>query len=748
MPLRFESNRGQTDSRVQFISRGQGYTLFLTSSEAVLTLAKQSASQNLLNAKPDGEQHSAARAVVRLQLLGANQQPVITREDELPAKSNYLIGNDPSKWRTNIPNYARVRYSNIYPGIDLVYYGNQRQLENDFVVSPGADPSAITLAIRGANALHLDSEGNLVIQTAAGDLRLLRPNIYQMVDGRRHEVSGHYLLKAANQVGFTIARFDHGQPLIIDPVLTYSTYLGGGGNDIGYGIALDSGGNAYLTGLTDSSNFPLKNALQSHAYGAHYVFVSKLAADGSALVYSTYLGGSIDDQAYAIAVDKSGAAYITGQTASSDFPVTSGAFQQSYAGGAWDAFVSKIAPDGSSLLYSTYLGGGVGSGAYSWSCNLDIGRAIAVDANGNAYVTGQTCSADFPTKNALQNSYPIGYNNTSQGSAFVTAITADGSDLIYSTYLTGTSATIGYGIAVDSVGDAYVTGYTVAADFPIKNGPQKTVRGAEDAFVTALKADGSDYIYSTYLGGNGTDVGRGIAVDSDGNAYVTGYTQSTNFPVNNPFQSSSKSNQNAFVTKVASDGLAFTYSTYLGGSCGDAGWGIAVDAGGYAYVGGAACSADFPVKDAVQGIPGGNYDVFVTKLGQDGSSLVYSTYLGGPGLDGAYGIAIDSSGDAFVTGTTNYTNFPTEKAFQGTYGGGASDAFVAKISESATTPVLSLSSNSLTFSATESGSNPTGQSFDITNTGAGSLDWTHRRSNPGWGSICQRAQRPQPFMFR
>jgi Beta-propeller repeat len=667
LSLRFETNRGQTDSRVQFVSRGSGYTLFLTSGEAVLTLAKPVAKQNSQLPVPapamNGALQASPQAVVRLQLAGANTQPVVTQEDELPTRSNYFIGSDPAKWRTNVPNYGRVRYHNVYPGVDLVYYGNQGQLEHDFVVAPGADPSVVTLAVRGADGLQLESDGDLAVHTAGGDLRLLEPEIYQVIDGARRKVPGKYLLEGGNKVGFHIARFDRRRQLVIDPVLLYSTYLGGNGRDGAAGIAVDSSGNAFVTGETTSANFPTTTgAYQTALAGSGNVFITKLNATGTALIYSTYLGGTgVEDVGKAIALDSSGNAYVTGLTFSSNFPTTTGAFQTTYAGTAstYNAFVTKLNTDGSALVYSSFLGGSGGNG--------DAGYGITVDSSGNAYIAGTTTSSNFPTTAGAFQTTLVGTEV-----AFVTKVNSTGSALAYSTYLgyaasSGIEVTTGSSVAVDSSGDAYVTGATDSAIFPTTAGAYQTALiGFGNAFVTKLNPTGTGLIYSTYVGG-GTDGGYGIALDSSGDAYIAGKTANSNFPVTSgAFQTTCTNGvySTAFVSKLNAAGTALVYSTCLGGTgtatTGGGAAGIALDSIGDAYVTGATTVANFPTTTgAYQTTYGGDGNAYVSELNATGTALVYSTYLGGSGGDAGTGIAVDSNSNIYVAGYTASSNFPT-----------------------------------------------------------------------------------------
>ena len=716
VPLAFEANQGQTDPQVKFVSRGPGYGLFLTTSEAVLTLRSASRHEpNSPRAKASRQEEKSA--VLRMKLVGANATATeVSGKDELSSKSNYFIGNDPKKWCANIRQYARVRYANLYPGVNLVYYGNQRELEYDFVLQPGADPDAIRLGIEGASKLRLDS-GDLVLSSPGGDVRLRRPFTYQEVNGTKREIRSHYVMKGRNEVGFRIASYDRGRPLIIDPVLAYSTYLGGRTDDAALDIAVDSAGNAYVTGVTTSIDFPTTNAFQP-AYGGGNAdaFVTKINANGSALVYSTYLGGSLDEVGQSIAVDSAGSVYVTGYTGSPDFPTVNPI--QATNHGIHDAFVTKISPDGSALIYSTYLGGS--SDDYGWG--------IAVDSAGNAHVTGDTPSRDFPVFKALQPTFHEGANFNS----FVSEINADGSALIYSTYWGGSGGEGGSRVAVDPAGNSYIGGYTFSPDFPTVNAIQPTYAGNVDAYLTKLSADGQKVFYSTFLGGSGFEYGWDVAVDSSGNAYMTGFTHSTNFPTAHALQPTNHGGADAFVAKINASGNAFVFSTYLGGGDADLGTSIAADSSGNAYVGGYTKSKNFPTVRAIQPTNHGGFDAFVAKISGDGSALLYSTYLGGTAneseFDAGYrdlGIAVDSAGSAYVAGTTKSVDFPiTPRAFQKSLKGGA-DAFVAKIAPapgSRTTLTSSLNPSiygqKVTFTATVA------PSASITPTGRVTFTWS------------------------
>ncbi len=722
LPLSFEANQGQTDQQVKFLSRGSGYTLFLTSGEALLALRqpdgdgdRRAGGQEL--EKPSEKMAPGLATVLRVKLVGAKRGVEVRGEEELTGKSNYFIGNDPRKWRSNVSNYRKVRYRDIYPGIDLIYYGNQGQLEYDFVVSPGADPRAIELAVTGIHppaSLRISRSGDLIVKTKRGQVRFHKPVVYQSDDhGGREYVEAHYVLggrpsaigNRQASIRFRVGSYDQGKPLVIDPTLSYSTFLGGSLKDGASAIAVDSAGNAYVTGETYSIDFPSTvgawdTTCNACAGGGYDAFITKLNSTGSALVYSTYLGGSgggllLGEDGSGIAVDSSGNAYVTGGAYSPDFPTTVGAWDttcNACTNGGSDAFITKLNSTGSALLYSTYLGGSATLG--------DRGNAIKVDASGNAYVTGATNSVNFPTTaGAFQPT--CGVCNGGNGStAFVTKLNPAGSGLVYSTYLGGKhqfpSDDSANGIAVDSSGNAYVVGNAGSFDFPVTAGAfQTTPRGTPgtSGFVAKLNPTGSALLYSTYLGGGVNDFAYAVAVDGAGNAYVAGNATSFDFPTTmGAFQPTCKilsggSCDTAFVTKMNPTGSAEVYSTFLGGSGGDTASGIA-QVSGNAYVTGATSSPDFPATiDAYQPASGGSYDAFVTLLNSTGSALVYSTYLGGSDRDGGGGIALDAPGNIYVAGATASPDFPfTPGAFQTACGGGCPnrgngrepDAFVAK----------------------------------------------------------------------
>jgi hypothetical protein len=707
LPLSFAANHGQANNQVWFTSRGDGYSLFLTDEEAVLSLSKDVANRPVArkpggvgvpNSPNQGGKRSSTSLIetdnVRMRIVGARPGLKINGEDKLPGVANYFIGSDPSKWHSNVPTYAKVRYSGVYPGVDLVYYGNQGRLEYDFVIAPEANPKQIKLHFTGANKLKLDRDGNLTVIATNGEIAFHKPVVYQLSDGQqknqsasqRQPVDGKFTLQAGNTVGFKLGNYDRNRALVIDPTLVYSTYLGGIYGEVGYGIAVDAYGCAYVTGQTFDTDFPVTaGALQTASNAPIFssnAFITKFNPAGSALMYSTYLGGNdkldtfplLGDYGVAIAVDAAGDAFVTGFTGSTNFPVTKGAFQTTNEGAKYSgtAFVTELNPGGSGLVYSTLLGGSGG----------DYGLSIALNGSGNAYVAGTTGSTNFPiTKAAFQKINKGAANQAS--TAFVTELSSDGTGLVYSTYLGGSGGDHGYGIAVDADGNAYVTGGTSSKDFPVTQGAFQATnksRNYSNAFITKLDPAGTGLVYSTYLGGAGVgypgDQSIGIAVDAAGYAYVTGEASSRDFPVTlGAFQTSPG---DIFVTKIDLDGTALVYSSYLGDIYGDSSTGIAVDAQGRAQVTGTTYSTNFPVtKGAFQTVnnTGQSYssNAFMTEFSPSGSSLNYSTYLGGSSSwngdgftgDAGGGIALDRAGSPYLTGTAGSADFPiTSYAFQ------------------------------------------------------------------------------------
>jgi hypothetical protein len=683
LPLYFEINRGQRPAEVTFAARGHGYGLFLTATDAVLVLSPpdgapaERRTDSLPLAMPAAfatTPPSTARparparpAVVRMTFVDANRAPVVSGLEELPGKANYFHGRDPKAWRTNIPTYARVAYRDLYPGVDLVFYGNQQQLEYDLIVAPKGDPGRITLSFDGVDSLEITAGGDLVLRTAGVELRQQKPAIYQRVGDARQAVSGRYVLRSAQQVGFELGPYDASRTLVIDPVLAFSSYLGGTRVDMGQRIAVDAVGNAYLTGTTTSPDFPATTGAPI-ASDRDEVFVAKVNPEGSALVYATYLGGTGNDRGRDVAIDPAGHAYLTGFTDSADFPVRN-AVQPTPGGSLGDAFVAELSTAGDALVYATYLGGS----------RRDIGESIAVDPSGNAYVTGSTISSDFPTTaHAFQPA--LGGIDPSQD-AFVTKVAPGGTALVYSTFLGGGEGDGGIGIAVNARGNAYVTGVTGSGDFPrVRPFQPFAFRGIVDAFVTKVSEDGSSLVYSGNLGGDETDVGLDIAVDAFDRAVVGGLTSSDDFPTLRPLQPALGGSFDGFVTIVSAAGSTLFWSTYFGGTSRDEITGIALDNAGNVHVVGRTFSSDFPVIKPVQAAPGGNLDAFVAKIDVQKLQVVYATYLGGEGDDDGGGIAVDPAGSAYVIGTTQSDGFPVVHALQSGRAGDV-EAFFAKIAD-------------------------------------------------------------------
>jgi len=782
LPMSFEANQGQTDERVKFISRGAGYTLFLTGDGAVMKIESATAgapSQESI-ARPSttgmpyvGNNTSAASqsktsaqevAVLNMQVVGANPAAAITASGLQRNTSNYFIGNDHSKWRTKVPNFGRVRYTGIYPGVDVVYYGHQGQLEYDFVVSAGSDPDVIALRFSGGGdvnpSLTVDENGDLVAHLSGGGVRFHKPVVYQ-ADAQQHKnlIDGRYMLSADGAVRFEIGAYDHGKELVIDPAIFLSTYVGGSKADAGLGVAVDSFGSPFITGSTLSTDFPTLNPLYSTNAGGKDIFITKLDGAGDAEVYSTYVGGSADDVATDILLDNLGDMTVTGYTLSKDFPLEL-PIQPTFGGGTvtGDAFVFQIASHGTAFVYSTYLGGS----------SDDQGFSLALDSSNNVYVVGYTSSNNFPvTPGAFQTSCGM----TSKGACsngFVLKITVPPGQgkqttLTYSSYLGGSGGLgdAAYGIWVDNTtkpapGYAYVVGIAGSPNFPVTSGAfdqscgtDGKCNGTYDGFVTEVNPAGSALVFSTFLGSSGYDYAAGVAVDATG-VYVSGNTTSTNFPVTSTaaqktfggmskgcVPSSTQTCGDVTITKLNPTGSGLLYSTYLGGSLDEnPGMSLALDAGGSVYVTGQTDSVNFPVvtpldqKDyngatyngATYG--GGASDAFLTKLNPQGTAFAFSTYIGGSGADSGSRVILDQFASAYISGTTTSTNLPTMSAsssppFQNSCascGSNLSDAFVFKVSTSAalslaaSAPKTVASGANITYTITSGNTGPDGAS--------------------------------------
>jgi hypothetical protein len=640
--------------------------------------------------------------VLRVEFSGGNPAPRAEGEWPLPGRSNYLIGNDPQKWLTGVPHYARVRYQEVFPGVDLLYYAKDQQLEYDFIIRPGTDPGSIRMAVKGAQEIQPSDSGGLALRTTAGKVWLHKPLAYQQGPDGEREVACNYFIDQ-DEIRFALGDYDPSQVLRIDPLLSYSARLDATLSD----ITVDASGNAYLAGVTQSANFPTTpGAMQSTFAGVDDVLIAKLDPTGSALLFATYIGGKDYDSAASIALDSSGNVIVVGSTSSSDFPVNR-ALQPSLLGER-DAFLIKLDPAGTQLLYSTYLGG-TGS---------DAAAAVALDANGRAVVAGYTNFSNFPTSTgALQVVY--GGNRD----AFVAKLdtTQSGSaSLVFSTYLGGSGADEASAIAVDAAGFAFVTGTTASTNFPTASPFQAACASCakdSDAFVSKLSPDGSSLVYSTFLGGSSPDIGKAVAVDSTANAYIAGETQSSNFPISTgAFHATRQGLVDGFVTKLNAAGSALAYSTFIGGSEYDTVAGIALDASGNAVVSGYSYSADFPTVKPVQGFVGalctdgwgGTYpcsDAFVSKIDASGSSLIFSTLLAGASDDSAAGVSIDAADSIYIVGTAGDA-FPFTPGALHMSGTG----FAAKI-----TPVKGTQPTATLLSSSPNPSNP-GQAVTFTAT--------------------------------
>ncbi len=699
LPLSFESNLGQIDSTAKFLARGFGYSIFFLDHEADIVFLRKSADRSI-------SQHSPADFItdkIRMQLIGSGETAHLSGEERLPGTANYFHGASTAEWRTAIPTYAKVKYSAVYPGVDLVYYGNQQRLEFDFQVAAGADTKQIQLRFAGARKLKLDSEGNLTIFAPNGKVSFRKPVIYQTAPGeQKKSIQGEFVVISSDTVGFHIGTYDHAKPLVIDPILSYSTYLGRAGR--GTAIAVDSVGAAYITGWAEV-DFPttagtpeqISAPKPENVYSA---FVTKLNSSGTALVYSTYLSGTGSDQGTTIAVDGQGNAYLAGMTSSGDFPTTPGAFQTVNKAVPYNtAFVAKLNSTGTALLYSTYLGGShlKNSNQFTSPGAEEKPVGISVNSTGEAYVAGLSGSTDFPTTpGAFQST-----NNATATSTFLARLNTSGSGLIYSTYLGGSNDEEPTAAALDNSGNFYVTGSTASTDFPVTAKAFQTSSGTGwSGFLAKMNPTGTALVYSTYFGANRTVVVNAIALNSVDEAYIAGNTIASNLPTTpGAFQSSIKpGSQNIFVAKFNSSGSALIYCTYFGGSTDDVGGvgedeanGIALDPSGNVTVVGDTASTDFPLTPGAlytqntAWLESLDHGSFLTKLNNTGTALLYSTYFSGSGdLSGETcecvdAIAADLSGNIYLTGVTVSTDFPvTSGAFQTSPYGPGSDAFVTK----------------------------------------------------------------------
>ncbi len=644
LPLGFEWNRGQTDSAVKAYARGPEYSFFLTSDEAILSLDRH-----------------GKRAAIRWKPLNANPLARIDAEDPLAAETNYFIGNDPAKWRRHMTPFAKVKYNAIYPGVDLIYYGNQDQIEYDFVVAPRADPKPIVISVTGADRRWIDGAGNLVMETEVGSVVHHRPYIYQEIGGKRQEIAGKFILEGKNRVRFSIGRYDRDRALVIDPSLGFSTYLGGSQADQGLAVSIDGLGDVFVVGSTASLNFPVTaNAPYPASGGGTDGFITVfLLGQAKGFYLSTYLGGSGNDEIDAVQTALvPPAVYVAGTTTSTDFP-TLGAIQPTNAGGK-DAFIAEFTfPN--DLLFSTYFGG---SGD-------DSATGLALDTLGNIIVGGNTNSTNFPTLDPVQSANAGGLDG------FVVKLSNVGAPLLFSTYLGGSAQDSVNAVAANGT-KIYVAGYTDSMNFGHPALPALPM--SSQGFVVGINTNTPAKIFQKTFGGNGNTVAKAIVVDTSGNSYVSGYTNSAAFPVTaNALQPALKGGYDAFFTKLTSAGQ-MAYATYFGGSGADLASSVAVDSSGNVYLAGGTTSTDFPTTNSLQAAYGGGAaDGFVVELNSSLTSVTMSTYFGGSGTDVVLGMVVGSSGNLVIVGSTDSTDLPVTPGVAQPTNQGLTDAFAARI---------------------------------------------------------------------
>lgn len=691
----FIENRGQFEKGVEFLAQMPlGNILFYPKAIVFQLIASKEAIQN-----------------VQMDFINAEAKPRIEASHQTPATFNYLNGSDPRKWVTEVRAYQEVRYHNLYPAIDLAILGQDHGIKSEYRVKPGGRVEDIRVRYSGIINIKVNSQKQLEIASESGLLVEDVPDSYQVIDGKKIDVKTAYAIDPAGDVGFKTEPYRADIELVIDPRLAFSTFLGGSSQEADGGIAVDPAGNIYVTGYTYSGNFPktYKAYDRTFAGSPFDAFVTKINPTGSGLVYSTYLGGNGKDAGLGICVDAEGQATVCGYTESSNFPTTVGAFDRTL-GGTRDAFLTKLNSTGTKLVYSTLLGGNLS----------DEAASLAVDGSGNPYLTGTTFSADFPTTARA-------YDTTfSGGDAFLTKINSSGTGPVFSTFFGGSGEEKGLGIALDASENIYITGTTTSANLPTTSGAyDKTLGGSIDVFVTKFNAAGNSLVFNTYLGSNGVDgTLGGMAVDNGGNVYVTGYTESNGYPITSgAFDSIFSGSNEAFLSKLNAAGSALVYSTYLGGSNVEYGRSVAVDPLGDAGVTGYTKSANWPItNDAYDRAHNGDQDIFLTMVNPTGKGLLYSTYVGGSGADRTSGgLAQDVYGNVFIIGSTGSTNFPkTSGAYDRTYGGGR-DGVILKFFVPLPVLVVDGSDFNANYSCDPAVFRPTTGSWIIKNTGA--FEW-------------------------
>lgn len=651
VPLYFVEARGPAQAPALYSARTSRFTLWLTRDGLVFDFPRPGSDAAL----------PAAGPAMRLGFVGARPDVAVEAAEPSAYKVHRFNGPGPEDWTTDIPTTEAVLYRNVYDGIDLRVYGNERSVEYDWIVLPGSDPEMIRLAASGCRTARIDADGNLVLESEGVELRQRAPRAFQVVDGRRVEVAARFESRGEAEYGFGLGAYDGTRELVIDPwILAYSTYLGGGYHEYVSALGADASGATYITGFTHSFDFPSASPTALAAGQVNDVFVTKISPEGDSLEYTALFGIGLSPcgTGCAMSVDAAGAAYICGITATSRFPVKN-AFQPKFGGGYYDGFVLKLAPSGRSLVYSSYIGGK----------GTDEARSVAFDAEGAAYVLGFTGSDDFIVKQPFQKKLKGGQD------AFVAKISPDGRSLAYATFLGGSKSEYAKSVAVNAAGEAHVAGYTYSNDFPVKKPVQSRLAGNDDIFVAKLSADGRSLRYSTYLGGTRSDREGVLALVSDGSVVVIG-TTSGNFPVKNAFQKTRKGSSDGVVAKLSPTG-ALAFSTFLGGKGLDTLWGVAAGKDGTIYLAGYSESPDFPHKNPYQLKLKGKSDAVLIALSEDGQRLVFSTFLGGRYHDYGKAVAVGPDGAVFIGGETNSDDFPVKGGFQVSFKGGLNDMFVS-----------------------------------------------------------------------
>jgi hypothetical protein len=659
LPIAFIPNVGQAARDVRYMAHGSGATIVLLQSQVEL-LPDPTAHKPGLNDAADPPTRAQPAPLV-LAYEGANAEAALRSDGPLPGKANYLLGDSTAQWYSNLPTFSGVTYHSLYPGVDLQYHGMGAQLESDYTIAPGADPGQIRASYVNNRALSIDRAGNLHIASQSAPIESA-PAAWQEIGGLRVPISAGYVASVGGDVSFRLGLYDKSKPLHVSTALVYSTYLGGSGRDNGTLIAVDSAGSAFAIGMTNSTDFPLVNPIQSHSTNDDDVFISKLNPAGTALDYSTYLGGNGHEEPWGVNVDAADSAYVAGFTSSTDFP-TANPFQATNHGLS-DAFLAKLSPSGSSLVYSTYLGGT--GDDHAWGMTL---------AGYTAFITGDTWSTDFPT------AHPLQATNLGGRDTFVARFNYQGNGLVFSTYLGGSGDDVAEALGTDLTGDVYVTGGTSSGDLNVPTGNvyQPVYQGGDDVFLAKISADGSSLDFCTYLGGSGYDMAWALAVAPNGDIVLTGGTNSADFPTRHAVQAVKNFDVDGFVSRLSSSGSWMVYSTFLGGNGDyDAPYGAAIDAAGDAYISGITNSTDYPTANPVQAHSGGANDGFLSELAPSGQPLLFSTYLGGSSDDWAWGMAVDAQGNMYTTGTPRSPNFPVANAFQ-PQSAGNDDSFITKV---------------------------------------------------------------------